>query len=226
MRSQWIHLKERAVKLRRDGNSIKDIRKKLGIPLSTLSGWLKDVPLTATQRRNLERKWKQGLAVARREAVRWHNTQKAARMEEAATTAKETLEKITDDSSSLELALAMLYLGEGNKTRSGLGLGNSDPLIVQFYMRALERLYKISRETLRVELHLRADQDIQESKKFWSKITGIPLKRFLYAAQDQRTKGRPTYPGYHGVCILSGGGIAIQRKLMYLARAFAEKQAL
>ena len=225
MISRWADKKSQVIALRKKGASIRDIEMKLGIPRSTLSGWIKNLELTSRQKERLFRRWEQGLVTARIGAARWHNTQKATRLAEAVESASRTLREIPDDRVSLELALTMLYMGEGSKTKSGLGLGNSDPLIIRFYVSALERLYGISRQNLRAELHLRADQDAEAMKIFWSQAIGVPLSRFLYVTRDQRTSGKPTYDGYPGVCFISGGGVAIQRKIMYLARAYAEKQA-
>ena len=54
MKSKWFEYKAQAIKSRRKGLSIKDINKKFGIPLSTLSGWLKDVELTNKQKEILK----------------------------------------------------------------------------------------------------------------------------------------------------------------------------
>ena len=45
MQSKWFELKPTAVKLRRKGFSIGKIEYNLGIPRSTLSGWLKNIEL-------------------------------------------------------------------------------------------------------------------------------------------------------------------------------------
>ena len=46
MRSKWFELKPDAIKLRKKGLSIREIELRLGIPRSTLSGWLKDIKLS------------------------------------------------------------------------------------------------------------------------------------------------------------------------------------
>ena len=54
MKSKWYELKENAIKLRQQGFSIGKIERDLGIPRSTLSGWLKNIKLTARQKELLE----------------------------------------------------------------------------------------------------------------------------------------------------------------------------
>jgi len=52
MKSKWFELKPSAKKLRKKGLSIGDIERRLKIPRSTLSGWLKDIKLTSKQRKS------------------------------------------------------------------------------------------------------------------------------------------------------------------------------
>src|SRR3989344_2144003 len=110
MISRWVNKKPEAIALRRKGNSIKDIEKILGIPRSTLSGWFQSVVLTKKQQAALKRRWKRALVSARVEAVRWHNTQKSIRLEKASLMASDVLKRIHNDVTTLELALAFLYL--------------------------------------------------------------------------------------------------------------------
>jgi len=121
------------------------------------------------------------------------------------------------------LALAMLYLGEGHKTTPGTSLGSSDALILKFFIKALGQVYNVKVEEFKCHLHLRADQDPVLLKRFWSKELGIPLKNFNKASIDLRTKGKPTFKEYKGVCVLSCSRAAIQRKLLFLARLFSQR---
>jgi len=106
------------------------------------------------------------------------------------------------------------------KIRSGMG--NSDPLILKFFIRALKELFEINTSALSCDLHLRADQDPEDLKRYWSRELGIHLERFKSVSFDKRTAGRPTYADYKGVCSISCGNIAVQRKLVYLSRMFCE----
>lgn len=142
-------------------------------------------------------------------------------MEHAAQEAAKTLAKIDcADDAIVELALALLYLGEGMKKTEYTAIGNSDPVILKFFVTMLQRLYGIRPNEMKCELHLRADQNPVEISKYWAKTLGIPLSNFRKPSFDQRTAGRPTYPNYKGVCLVYGGRVAIQRKLVYIATTF------
>jgi len=224
MKSKWYELKDKALRLRKSGLSLKKIEKKLGIPRSTLSGWFKDVILAKNQKEKLLQDWRNALVRARKKAVLWHNAQKEKRLEKAQKEALNVLKQIdTNNKNILELALAILYLGEGSKKGDEASLASSDPLILKFYVWILLNVYKVNIEKIRCELGLRADQNHQKMKRFWSRKLKLPLRNFKYVRVDKRTIGSKTYPSYRGVCCLRCGPVAIQRKLIFLSKMFCKK---
>jgi hypothetical protein len=224
MKSRWFHLKERAIKIRRRGVSIGQVEKKLGIPRSTLSGWFKNVHLSKKQVTFLQNKWKQSLVVARKKAVIWHNKEKEIRIKRAKEEALKTLGNIDFfEKNILELALAMLYMGEGFKKHSVTGIGNSDPLILKFFISVVKQIYNLTEKDFSCDLHLRADQNKEKMISFWSKELALSKDRFKSISFDSRTKGRPTYEHYKGVCVVRCSNVAIQRKLVYLSKEFCER---
>ncbi len=162
--------------------------------------------------------------VAREKAVIWHNAKKAERLALASYEANLTLKKLEGEKREIvELALAFLYLGEGSKKAIGTSMGNSDPTILRFFINALRFIYEIPTTDFKCELHLRADQNPILMKKYWSKELGLPLSNFGAVMLDIRTAGKPTYVHYKGVCVVRCSRVAIQRKLMYIARGFCDK---
>lgn len=224
MKSRWYELKSEAIRLREKGFSIRRIEKNLGIPRSTLSGWLKEVKITQKQKNSLLQDWKDGLTKARQKAIIWHNTKKEERIKEAKKAATETLNGIdTENTNIIELALAFLYLGEGTKKSPQTALGSSNPNILKFFLSAIQKIYGLDVKELRYELYLRADQKPDEIKAFWSKALRVPTDSFKWINIDKRTKGIKTYPDYKGVCSIQCGHVAIQRKLLNLANLFSQK---
>ena len=223
MISKWFELKDKAISLRKKGKSIRDIEERLKIPRSTLSGWLKNIVLSKSQKKVLDKKWRKALVLARRGSMLWHNQQKLERLKKAELEADNVLNSIKIDKNSLDIALAMLYLGEGTKKGDITSVGNSDPLILKFFVEGIIKNYNFDRNKIKCELHLRADQNQNIIKKYWSTELNIPLCNFLATSFDKRTVGRKTYKDYKGVCIVRFGTVAIQRKLVYLSRKFCEK---
>lgn len=223
MKSKWFNLKEEAIKLRKQGNSIRDIESLLYIPRSTLSGWFRNIELSKKHKERLHQSWLNSLVKSREKAVLWHKEQKKKRLLEAENQAKETLKKLRFNKHILELALAFLYLGEGGKKNVETSIGNSDPLILKFFINALIKIYNFPIDKIKCELHLRADQNLSLEKNYWSKELNLPLKNFTTTMVDKRTNGSATYPHYHGVAVLRCGAVAIQRKLVYLSKLFCEE---
>ncbi len=223
MQSKWFHLKPKVINLRKQGKSIRDIETSLGIPRSTLSGWLKDVKLSKSQYKSLEIRHKKSLVNARKKALIWHNQQKIERLKLAESEADKILTKIAHSQEITELGLALLYLGEGSKKSLTTSMGNSDPLILKFFLKVMTEIYKIDIEKIRFDLHIRADQNPKLVKNYWAKELKAPIHRFKLVSIDKRTTGKITYPNYNGVCVITCGNVAIQRKLVYISKKFCEK---
>lgn len=223
MKSKWFELKPEAIKLRKQGKSIRNIESTLSIPRSTLSGWLKNIELSYTQKQVLKNKHYLALVNARKLATIWHNNKKKERIQDAENKADKILEKIMYSNEIIELSLALLYLGEGFKNNTRTGMGNSDPLLLKFFLSIMTGIYNIDINKIGFELHLRADQNPDELKKYWSKELNAPINRFTSVSIDNRTIGKATYDHYKGVCIINCSNVAIQRKLVYIGRKFCEK---
>ncbi|MEK7115095.1 MAG: hypothetical protein AAB847_01930 [Patescibacteria group bacterium] len=216
--------KDKAINLRRNGLSIGVIEKRLGINRSTLSGWFKNIELTKKQKEKLHQRWLDGLALGRKKAVAWHNKQKINRLQLAREEAGKVLDSINiENKDILEIIIAMLYLGEGFKSSDQTGMGNSDPLILKTFIKVLQNNYGLDLKDFRCDLHLRADQDPLEMKKFWSKELNISVDNFKYVSNDKRTLGSKTHANYKGVCSVFCGRVAIKRKLLYISQGLCER---
>lgn len=224
MQSKWYELKDKAVQSRRRGQSVRNIERKLGIPRSTLSGWFKNIALSKKHSEKLHQSWLGALGKARQKAALWHHAQKQQRLLEAKEYAQTILEKIDgNDRFVLELALAVLYIGEGRKKSDATALASSDPAILKFYLNSLRRLYSVDESRLLVALHLRADQNSDEIKKFWSCQLKLPLQNFKQVYKDKRTIGIKTYSHYKGVCDITYCDVSIMRRLVSLAELFFDR---
>jgi len=215
-------LKPVAISMRKKGNSIGKIERELKIPRSTLGGWFKNIELTKSQKIRLHKNLENVLNRARKRALIWHHLQKEKRLEIARVQAAKTLNKINyKDKNILELNLAMLYLGEGDKTQQ-TSMGSTNVLILRFFIRSLNLLFDIDSSMIKCELHLRSDQNEKELIEYWSRQLNLSINVFT-SVKDKRTAKSKTYPNYKGVCVVRcGGNIAIQRRLMYLGQEYCK----
>ena len=205
MESKYIKFKSDATKLRRLGHTYGEIKKTLGvnIPKSTLFCWLSKLKLTDMAKDSLKLAAENNIKNARAIAIERNKEKRIKHLEKIATSI-EHLRKINKHKNGdvAKIILAVLYLGEGGKSRkSSLMLGNSDPAIIKLFLALLRQNYLIDENKFRCTVQCRADQDIPELEKFWSKTTGISLCNFYKARIDSRTIGRKSKkPAYKGVC--------------------------
>lgn len=215
---QRYGIKEKAIKLRTEGKSIRDIQKELNIAKSTLSGWFKNITLTENQKKILNEKAKIALVKARQNALKWHHQQKQLRIKRAKNEAENALNNIdTNNVYILELALALLYLGEGSKSET-TSMGNSNPMILKFFIKSIKRVFT-NAKLGKLELHLRSDQNADKEIKYWSKELNINTSNFSYI-KDKRVAKSKTYAYYHGVCVVRFSEISIQRRLVFLSSKY------
>lgn len=165
-------MKGKAQKLRRDGSSYGEISKKTGIPKSTLSLWLKDIPLDQSARDRLYTKKIEIL-------TRGPNSQRERRKREIQSIVQQAEREIAKPISieSFRLFGAALYWAEGDKTQK-FGFTNSDPHFILFMTKWLEKIFEIRPTRLKATLNMYPQQNEVDLKKFWSQLTGIPVENF------------------------------------------------
>jgi hypothetical protein len=220
MKSRWYELKPAVLALRSNGKSLTFIETHLGIPRSTLSGWCKEIKLTAAQQQTMAQGKLAALLKARIAASERSRAEKQLRLEEARNEAEHTLASVEITPELIELGLAMLYQG-GKKYKAG-SLKSSDPGMIAFFVAALRVGYGVKPEDLTCELSLQQGQDTIQEARYWSKKIAVPMSSFKKVHIDKRVRVLKENT-YHGICLVDCPEIAIQRKLVYLYKSFSEK---
>ncbi len=198
-----MNLREQAIALRRQGKTYVEIERTLGkhISKSTLSYWCRGVPLPGGYGRRVKLFNLSNLERARGVAVAVNRAKKQQRLDILAYQNKHLADFLNNRDAAI-VALAVLYLAEGSKSTTATPVfGNSDPFVITLFLRLLRFCFKVDESKLRCIVQCRADQNIPELERFWSKLTKIPPHQFYRAQVDPRTKGKPTRKqGYRGVC--------------------------
>lgn len=164
--------KQKAITMRKKGMSYSQIKEKLGISKSTLSGWLYDMPLSPDRIKELR-----DFSPMRIESYR--NTMKAKREGRL----EEVYKKVTKDIGVLSkrdlfIAGLFLYWGEGTKMKNAsVEFTNTNPAMIKFFINWLE-LLGVKKGKLKIKLHLYSDMNITKSIAFWSKELKISISRF------------------------------------------------
>lgn len=199
--------KSEAIKLRKKGYSYSQIKEKLGISKSTLSGWLQPYPLSEKRIRELRDNNPKRIE-------RYINTMRKKR-EYGFSIAYDQAKKDIGTLSERELFIAgfFLYWAEGGKTRrSTLVFTNTDPGMLKMYIKWLA-LLKVPKEKLKVKLHVYKDMSVEGEISFWSKELGINKAKFNKTWVKKSKMTNLTYKNNfgHGTCniILNDTSLAV-----------------
>lgn len=184
--------KIRAIRLRKRGLSYNEIRRLVPVAKSTLSLWLKEIPLSEEHRRRLYTKNVLLLA-------RGPNSQKERRKREIEDILRRAQNEISLPISheAFRLMGAALYWAEGSKTQK-FQFTNSDPAFIIFMVRWVERIFEVPRRALRARLNIYPQQNEMQLKNFWSELTGIPLENFGKSFVKPPNKGYKKNNLYYG----------------------------
>ena len=91
---------------------------------------------------------------------------------------------LTEKEKRLKIASIMLYWAEGAKLRSSnrnytVDFANSDPKMIKLFVKFLRVICGIDENRLRLNLYCYGDQNVDELKRFWSRITKIDINKFI-----------------------------------------------
>lgn len=169
-------LRAKAVAMRKEGRSYREIRNVVGVSKSTLSLWLRDIPLTDEQQRALALRSPQG-ASSRARAVRASAAQRRARIQSEA---RAQIAELSE--SELFVAGVVAYWAEGTKNKPwGRGQSvkfmNSDPELIRLFLAWL-RLIGVSGDRLIFRIHIHESADASEALAFWSGVVDAPTTQF------------------------------------------------
>lgn len=210
-----ISIKEKAIKYRKQGYSYSMISEELGLAKSTLSNWLKEIPYKP----NKEIIKRIGLARVR--SAEFKHNQKVTNILKMKRLAKKELGRLTKR--DLWLLGIGLYLGDGSKLYERIRVINSDPKIIKLAIAWFKSVCGLKNKNLTPAVHGYPDTDIEETIKYWLKVTGIPRKYFGKTQIDQRKnksrKKRRKLPyGTLHLTVKSWGrkefGVALHRRIM------------
>lgn len=195
-----------AEKLRyEDGLSYNEISALTGVSKGTLSAWLKKVPLTPEQEERIQQHIEnnQTSFVTRAWKINKERFQKAR--QDAFQIGVDVMSQLSTEDAVDELALAMLYLGEGDKSGNRLMLASTDPLILRYFLWAIRKLYGVSKEDATFRLNLvEAARHVEKAMiVWWAEQLSCSAEQFRKTQFDHRSKYSKIIGDYHGVCTIT-----------------------
>lgn len=174
-------LKKEAINLRENGYSYGIISEKLTVSKSTLSIWLSKIPYKPNNETILRIGKARAASGAAKSALKIISTKRAL------TQAKKDIGRISKR--DLFMLGIGLYMGEGSKNWDIIRVTNSDSRIISLVIRWFKVICGMSESNFKIRIHLYPDSNTEESIRFWSKETGLPLGQFQKSQVDYR-KGK------------------------------------
>jgi hypothetical protein len=189
--------RKRARELRQQGWAIHEIAKELNKHKDVIIGWCGDIELSNEQIAALavdNPYWAQqykGAQSNRFKALR----QRQQYQEEGRMKAREK--------SWLHLTGCLLYWAEGGKSRKEVAFANSDPNMIQIFVRFLREEMGIDDEIIKVKIicHTQDENEIQGIRNFWQELLNLPetcLEKVQHKQGSNNRKNRLI----HGVCTI------------------------
>lgn len=208
-------IKNKAIKLRKEGNSYSFISAEISVAKSTLSEWLKSVtflPNEITRHNKLDNI---------NNLINIKRSDKARSFKKAFEYGYKKVGKLSRrDVFMLGLGL---YVGEGSKTANQIRIVNSDPRIIKFAIRWFKDSFGLTNDNFRVRLHIYPDNDEVKAVDFWANCLNIKKVFFQSSHVDIRTdkkrnrKGTLPYGTAHLGIVGKGNknfGVLLQRKIL------------
>jgi hypothetical protein len=210
-----IFEKRKAIKLRERGYSFAQISAELHISKSTASLWTRSVIMGPKGKSALEKRVKE----SRERSARLLHSQKIDRLQKADDEADKLLEKIVCSSQITVAALAMMFWCEGAKNNNRVVFVNSDSELVKAFIVMLSEVFIISREKIRVCIHLHDYHDKDETLQFWSSVLNIPISQFTKSFKKESNHIN-IREGYKGCARITYHNAHIARVLLSFAKKF------
>jgi hypothetical protein len=198
---------------------LREISDKLDVSKGSVSAWVRDVELNEKAKARIEKRKSE----ARDKARQTKKKQRKKKYKVAAQMAKETANRFDLTSESTRIMCALLYWCEGATNRDQrINFTNSDPDLVELFLKLLRNSFDLNEEKFRVIMHLHDYHNEAKQKEFWQEITSVPKKQFNQTHHKAHTK-KQTREGYPGCISLRYYDVSVSRELLAIADKFTEK---
>jgi hypothetical protein len=164
-------------KLRSKGWSPRTIATKVGCAKSSASNWIKDIPLTEDQIKQL----KSNQDIGRAKSANHPNSPKKKWEGIRAKAIQAALEEMPYRYSLRELKYvgAALYWAEGdNLSKNAFVFSNSNPAMIKIMRNFLDKICKIPLSKFRGKVQIHPHLNAEKARQYWSRISGIPTTQF------------------------------------------------
>ncbi len=171
--------RQKAQLLRKKGVSINDIADQLMVSKSTVSHWCKDIVLSQRAIQSIINKSKKKCTAG---IMKYTEGLRQRRIKQTKVDEETGSNMIKSLSKRERFCVGIgLYWGEGYKRGSQeFGFTNSDPAMIQFYLRWLADNFGVDKSDLilRVSINQFHQKRSEEVTKHWAELIGVPMSQF------------------------------------------------
>ncbi len=191
-----VQEREKAIELRKKGYSYNEILQEVPVAKSSLSLWLKDLPLTESEKEYLHTRKDVNISRGRIKVAAILRDRRLKRDEIISKEAEKEYEGNKNDE-LFKIGVA-LYWAEGAKRNNYFAFSNSDYKMMRVMVCWIEKILNINRNNLHAYLYIHKLYAHENCEGFWSEKLTIPLTCFrktTYKPTNKQVKKRPQYKG-------------------------------
>ncbi len=193
--------KDKAIKLRKKGESISEISRILGVSKGSVSVWVRDVIISASALNLLKSKIKINGHAGRIKGACANQQKKTDALESAFRHAVSALGNLTER--DLLLLGIGLFWAEGNKKGSRFVFSNSDPGMILFMIKFLKHCMGVVHDDLYASVQINQIHQSRSEKiiLYWCKTLGLKKDRILgpYFIKSKSVKIYDNSDTYYGI---------------------------
>lgn len=191
-----VQYKAQAIALRQKGYTYNEILKQIPVAKSSLSLWLKDLPLTSQEKHYLNSKRASKMSAGRIRAAAANHQNLVNRRAIQAPQFKDKFSRYKNET-LFQLGIG-LYWAEGAKSSGGVIFTNSDPAMINVMLDWFETYFELSRNSFRYRLYVHRPYIHENCEQKWANLLNVPLSQFTPTSIKPTSKGVKKRMNYIG----------------------------
>jgi len=205
-----IRDKNKAIKLRKEGKSIREIARILRVAKSSVSIWVRGIrdPIKRPKRIKEKRTKAESNAIRNQSISRHYRVKRSVYQELGRNDAHEM--------GALHLKGCMLYWAEGTKSRHTVSFTNSDADMIRFFGMFLRECYELDPNSFKLGLncYLNNGLTLEEIESFWKNelcITDPNFKFTYHTIKESESKSKRRHP--YGICNMRVTSVEVVQRI-------------
>lgn len=188
----------KAEKLRREGLSYSEIRKYIPVAKSSLSLWLRNLDLTAEQKKRLELR----NTIGQKAGAKARHKQKVDKLRILKAEIKREIPRLINDPFFV-MGLS-LYWAEGSKQKAShpaqqVSIANTDPRMLLIMREWFKKYFKSTNQDFGYRLHIHESANVGSALQEWADILNIKKEQFSISLKRHKVTTRHVSKKYIGL---------------------------